>query len=62
MLRELCLPVDGDIIAQEIKRYGESEGRYADDKFESDVKKELHYLGVKQETLKRFSSESGDKK
>lgn len=57
MLRALSKPVTGEMIIEEIERYASSEQRYADDKFESDVKRNLHGKRVDMETAKRFAPE-----
>lgn len=61
MLKELCVKVDGNVIAQEIERYAQSEGRYAADKFESDVSKTMHGIEVHQESIKRLAGKVGGK-
>ena len=55
MLKGLCQKVNGDIIMQEIDRYARSEGRYADDRFESDVARTLHTMRVHEESIRRVS-------
>lgn len=57
MLRALSKKVTGNMIIEEIERYASSEQRYADDKFESDVKRRLHDKRVDMETAKRFAPE-----
>jgi hypothetical protein len=56
-LRSLCRPVTPDMIAQEIERYAASEKRYANDRFDSDLKKTLHSMRVQREALKMFQTE-----
>ncbi len=58
MLKELCRKVDGNIIIDEIERYALSEKRYADDRFESDVKKKIHEMRVYEQAIEK----KGDKK
>jgi len=53
MLKEFCKKVSGDVIIQEIERYAQSEQRYADDKWESDVKRKVHEMKVYVEATKR---------
>lgn len=54
MLKELCKPINGEIIIAELERYFESEERYANDRFESDVKKRVHDYQVEMETRRRL--------
>ncbi|VVB78986.1 Proteasome-activating nucleotidase [uncultured archaeon] len=59
MLEGLCVKITGEIIAEELERAYETQQKYASDKFESDVAKELHSLKVRQEVVKRFGSTNG---
>lgn len=54
MLKELCRKVTGDMIVQEIERYASSETRYAQEKFDRDVKNGVHYLKVQEESMKQY--------
>ena len=62
MLRSLCQPVTPEVIAWEIERYAESELRYANDKFESDVTHRTHQIEVELETNKRLKVKYGGEK
>lgn len=52
MLKELCRPITGEMITEEFSRYFNSEQRYAQDKFESDVGRRIHQLRVELEAMK----------
>jgi len=62
MLKGLCGSVSGEIIVEEFERYFESEQRYAADKFESDVARNMHNIRVELESRSRMAKELGGRK
>ncbi len=57
MLKELCRKVDGSVIAEEIMRYAESESRYSDDRFNSDVESSIYRYRVEKATAEKLRDE-----
>lgn len=57
MLRELSKTVTAEDIAKEIIRYAKNQDVYAQEKFESDVKKLMHQAKVNQEAARRLAKQ-----
>jgi len=57
ILKELCQPVTGEIIMDEIKRYADLQRTYTEEKFNADVQKALHNQKVHAEMVRIIGDE-----